>query len=257
MKKLKLLSIGCLVVFLLANCQKKDDNNNDALLLLLLVASQQTSGNCAEVFKSGNVYNATLTPIPRGGCNANRIYGGTTVEPIKAKSKSNLQELVQLIDSEFSGQCNQTKQAIQAVINDDAGLTILANETAAYLQNTRFFPIPNLVREAAKTLINAFPNDPIATNDDVATLKPASLNETIRFLDYFSLNNYLFETNELSCITAVSNKLNQAFPANSFYPSFDPNATGIQKNSKVLITNCEYGTGASEDLKCATLNNQF
>ncbi|MCX7997539.1 MAG: hypothetical protein N3A69_01120, partial [Leptospiraceae bacterium] len=87
MKKLFLFSLILIFGLLSANChKKKDDSQKNTLMLLGLYIADQQSGNCAVVSKntSTNIYTAFLYPIPKGGCNAGTIYGGTTATEIKA-----------------------------------------------------------------------------------------------------------------------------------------------------------------------------
>ncbi|MCX7998357.1 MAG: hypothetical protein N3A69_05320, partial [Leptospiraceae bacterium] len=165
-------------------------------------------------------------------------------------TKADYQRYISIIDSEFSGQCSQTKTTFQPSITSDSALDAQAQQTASSLQNTRFYVIGNLVHEAKNSLINNSPIDEIVTEEDAKTLSPASLDEFRKYSDYFSI--YFSALTEPSCFAAVGQKLSQTFPSDKY-----GSATGYKKNSKVITSSCSYGDNASAAIKCATLNEKF
>lgn len=244
---------------------KKDDDKKDkenATNLLGLVYLDQISGHCAEVKKNTSggqtYYSAFLYPIPKGGCNADTIYGGTTYDAIKQKLINDLSNLVSIIDNEFPNECPNTKNLINSMINNESNsLAYLVNFTLDKLSSTKFYPIGSMIEEAKNNLISSNTLDDITTEEDVRTLTPASLDEYKRYSSLFDIFSYSASAFDSNCISALQNKLNTEFPASKYFRLLPITVDNTNKNNKVLFTQCSYGSYAPPSQKCTSLNEEF
>lgn len=269
MKTTKLILATLLIGLMVISCKvglgKKDKDEDKNLLTFLYLDS--ISGHCAKVTKENNTYTADLSPIPKGGCNAGTILGGTTKEDIENKLKNDFNELITLINNEFSTECGNEKSALQSIVDNPPALfDTQAQNLADQLANgkIKFYPIDNLVEEGKNFLINVNPNDDITNEEDVKTLKAASLEEYKKYYKLYSLMG--FSDPSSSCKTAVQNKMDQEFSAENYFILINHPISGnlfaiptdtTNKDNKVLQAQCYYGSGANQNQKCSTLNNEF
>jgi hypothetical protein len=147
MKKNFQYIIFIIILLSIPFCSKQEKNNNNSTILGLLILDQ-LSGNCVIISKSTttNVYTATGTLVPKGGCNSSTL--DTNLYTASAsEAKAGLDTLYDGIISEFakSSTCSSvsTTATAQKNLTTEAGLTSLQNNLSSGSCTTISFRIVN------------------------------------------------------------------------------------------------------------------
>jgi hypothetical protein len=98
LKKLLILLLGLSIGGI--GC-KKIEEADPTLGILFSQLVSQVSGACAEVRKVGTTYLARLTPIPKGGCNAETIYAGPDADTFANQTYEGLKAFYQEMTAYF------------------------------------------------------------------------------------------------------------------------------------------------------------
>jgi hypothetical protein len=155
LKKLLILLLGLSIGGI--GC-KKIEEADPTLGILFSQLVSQVSGACAEVTKyPSGTYLARLTPIPKGGCNAETIYAGPDADTFADQTFEGLKAFLEQM-SAISSNCNAVLTAINASPLLQGGIkTIFKNAYNDARDNTkvRFYGIDSIKQE-----ITAYENNP-------------------------------------------------------------------------------------------------
>jgi hypothetical protein len=154
LKKLLILLLGLSIGGI--GC-KKIEEADPTLGILFSQLVSQVSGACAEVTKYGGTYLARLTPIPKGGCNAETIYAGPDADTFAAQTFEGLKAFLQQM-SAISSNCNGVLTAINATPTLQTGIKNTfkdAYNNARDNTKVRFYGIDSIKQE-----ITAYENNP-------------------------------------------------------------------------------------------------
>ncbi|MBM9501049.1 hypothetical protein JWG44_12380 [Leptospira sp. 201903071] len=252
MKKhiIKLVAVMALALAIAACKPKEDDDTTTIAALAYFV--DQTSGNCAQVFKlSATNYLATLSAVPKGGCNQATLFGSDLAS----------YKVVQSANSD-------SVSALSTTLNCSAATnTAIANQKAAILATTqttfdttsaslRFYPISDLRIEGLVPLSAA--NSALTvlgfSASEILNLNRLTLEQTRLAAATQLLGLLAAGTADAACLTAIGNNNKTAF-AGVF--GLDSTANSKETVKGIPSATCQYGTGAAVTTKCATLSTEF
>lgn len=240
------IAVATLAMALVA-CKKSDDGNDDVVTAGLLYFLDQTSGNCATIFKmSATQYGVTLSSVPKGGCNQATI-AGTDLASAKAIRAAQYDGAITIANSIgcSSAAITTITNAKNTAIN---GITQTTFDTS--VSNTRFSPIGDLRLEMMNALTNA---NPAYTESEVMALNRLTVEQTTTA--QYILTAMSVPGLEAACVTAFNNKRTADFKG---FLAIDPTAISKATITGIGFGTCLYGTGAiPANAKCATLNELF
>ncbi|MBM9501224.1 hypothetical protein JWG44_13285 [Leptospira sp. 201903071] len=250
---MKLAAIVALTVAFAA-CKPKDSDDNTTTTALLFLLDQ-TSGNCAVVSRTNStLYTASLTVIPKGGCNQATLAGST----LAANT---------LITQAYYDTAQTIATSLGCNSNTSARLTTLkeavatANSTATAqttfdtnVERTRYFPIADLRVEGIVALNTAL--SPLGFSQaEILALKVVSLDAYRNIFPITFLGQAAGLAGDTACVTAVTNKSRTDYAG---VRGVDPAATTKATITTLpLINTCTYGSASPTNTTCATLNTQF
>lgn len=242
----KWIAVATLAMALVA-CKKSDDGNDDVVTAGLIYFLDQTSGNCASIMKmNATTYAATLTSIPKGGCNQATI-AGTDLTSAKAIRAAQYDGAITIANS-----IGCSAAAITTLTNaKNTALNAMTQATFdTSVSNFRYTPIGDSRIEMMTALTNA---SPAYTESEVMALNRLTVDQTIAA--QYILIAISTPGLEAACLTAFNNKRTADFKGFSL---IDPTAISKATITGIGLGTCLYGTGAiPANAKCATLNEQF
>ncbi|MBM9579329.1 hypothetical protein JWG45_19480 [Leptospira sp. 201903070] len=249
---MKLAAIVALTVAFAA-CKPKDNDDNTTTALLFLL--DQTTGNCAIVSRTNStLYTASLTVIPKGGCNQATL-AGTTLAANTLIAQANY-DTAQTIATSLS--CNASTSA-RLTTSKEAVAT--ANSTAAAqttfdtnAERTRYFPIADLRVEGIVALNTAL--SPLGFSQaEILALKVIGLDAYRNLIPLSLLGQAAAAAGDTACVTATTNKIRADYAG---VRGVDANATTKATITTLpLINTCTYGSASPTNTTCATLSTQF
>ncbi|MBM9501051.1 hypothetical protein JWG44_12390 [Leptospira sp. 201903071] len=252
MKKnlIKLVAVMALALAIAA-CKPKEDDDTTTLAALAYFVDQ-TSGNCAQVTKlSATNYFATLSAIPKGGCNQATLLG-SDLASYKVIQSANFDAI-----SALSTTLNCSAATNTAIANQKTAVlaTTQANfDTAA--ASIRYFPISDLRVEgliplsaAASALTVLGFSAAEILNLNRLTVDQSKLASATQFLGVLAAG-----TADAACLTAIGNNNKTAFAG---ILGLDSTANSKDTVKGIPSATCLYGSGAAATAKCATLSTEF
>ncbi|RHX92614.1 hypothetical protein [Leptospira stimsonii] len=233
-------------------CKKSDDGNDDTILAALLYVADLSSGNCATITKnSSSLYNATLTSVPKGGCNQATL-AGSDVAGRAALINANFDAYSALATS------LNCSVATTNLITSAKNTTLAANTQAAFdnlVATTKYVPIQDLRLEGAPVVTkSAFGLALGLSESDVLSWKLLTVDQNRNAQNLINLATFAGGAGDVACVTAISNKVSSDFKG---FLGLDPSAITKATITGVAQITCQYGTSAVVANKCATLNTEF
>lgn len=265
LKNMKLMAAMLLIVAFAVNCPKKKNDDDTAIAALLLYVNDQQSGNCAGITKSGTGYSASLSPVPKGGCNLDTLLGGTTVASRKTfviNSYKNTRTLLATYSECQSTTNVMTDAVIENHVNSAYNKTQESIDTE--VSNAKYVSIGNLLVEGATRLTALRTTYPTLS----ANLTVSSLNDYRTIISFFnvllgqngvSTFTTLAATNGATDATACGTKVNTEYTALTKVNLIDFGGTVADPALKTnaMTVQCKYGTSATDADRCVSLNDQF
>ncbi|AOP35374.1 hypothetical protein A0128_16925 [Leptospira tipperaryensis] len=253
MKKHTTKLVALLVLTMLLSACKKDKDDNTATTALLFLLDQ-TSGNCAVVQRTNStLFSASLSVIPKGGCNQATIVGSTLAANTLITQAN--YDVAQTLATSLGCNAN-TSNALTNAKNAAATANATASAQTTFDTNaekTRYFPIADLRIEGLVALNTAL--SPLGFSQaEILALKTVSVDliKTLAPLSFLTIA--ATGAGDAACVTAAGNKITTDFAG---VYGFDQTATTKAKISKLAQIQCTYGSGAAANSTCATLNTQF
>ncbi|PJZ51771.1 hypothetical protein [Leptospira adleri] len=247
---MKLAAIAAFMVVLSA-CKPKDKDDNTTIGALVLLLDQ-TSGNCATVQKnSATTYTATLSAIPKGGCNQATLLGSDLASSILLGAARF--DAISALSTSLG--CSAATNTAIANAKTAAAATTQATFDALVAQ-FRYFPISDLRVEAIVPLSAA--GSTLTTlgfsQAEILSLNRLTLDQTKLAQTTQLLGTYATGAADAACGTAIANNNKTAFAG---ILGLDSTATTKATVKGIASANCQYGSAPAATSKCATLNTEF